>query len=240
LKNGYQGGESALMRSRLFSTLVGLGFVALASSMPGAPAGTILVFGQSGISNQFTATNDGSTGVAGGTTLSAVNIAITVTGIDNVVSLPGSFPQAYFNLSATSDSNATVDASGDITQDFSGSFSITSLANGAGTNYLSGSFHDAVFGSGTGLVLTSSGPVGVPTLTSQVIGDLSQSRAISLSFANVAPPAFVTGQTTLGAFDSSVSGNFSAAPEPASLVLFCIGLIGVCALCGRFKRTAVA
>jgi hypothetical protein len=228
------------MRSRGFRTIVGAGLFALVLSMSSARAGTILVFGQDGTANQFTATNDGSTGAAGGTTLAAVDIPVTITGLANAVALPASFPDAFFNLSAASVSDATMDGSGQITQDFSGSFWITSSAGGGGTNYLSGTFSDAVFGSGTGLVMTASGPLGVPTLTSGVITSLDQMRAMSLSFTNVDPPAFLTVEQTLGAFTSSVSGNFSGVPEPGSLVLLVFGFSGVCVYRFRSQRVAAA
>jgi PEP-CTERM motif len=224
------------MRSRVFSTFVGAGLVGLALSMPSVEAGTILVFGQDGTSNQFTATNNGSMGFAGGTTLSAFDIPVTITGIANSGPLPGTFPVAFFDLSAMSTSNAVLDGSGHVTQEFSGSFSVASAAGGGGTNYLSGTFQDAVFGEGTGLVMTSSGPLGVPTFTSDLIGALGQTRAISLSFTNVTPPAFVTANQTLGAFTSSVSGNFSAAPEPASLALLGIGMTALFAFRRLSKR----
>ena len=168
------------MRSR-FAGLLGAGFLCLVFPTLSAEAGTILVFGQVGTGEDFNATNNGSTGASGGTTLSAVDIAITITAIDNSSALPGSFPAAFLNLTATSVSNATIDGGGHITQDFSGSFSITELAGGAGVNYLSVTFLDTVFGSGTGLTLTGFGPTGVPTLTSDVITTLFQTRAISLS-----------------------------------------------------------
>jgi hypothetical protein len=232
--------ESASMCSRVSSTFLGVGLLGLTLSMSSVRAGTVLVFGQNGTSNQFTATNNGSMGNAGGTVLSAVDIGVTITGIDNSVPLPGSFPEAFFNLSATSNSNAANDGAGHITQDFSGSFSITSLAGGGGTNYLSGTFLDAVFGNGTGLVMTSSGPLGVPTFTSDVIATLGQTRAISLSFSNVTPSVFVTGDLTLGAFTSGVSGTYSAIPEPTSFVLLSLGLAGCFALGYRSTRPAVS
>ena len=123
--------ESSPMRSR-FVGLLGAGFLGLAFPALTAEAGTILVFGQNGIGTDFNATNNGSNGASGGTKLSAVDIAITVTGIDNSSPLPSSFPSAFLNLTATSVSNATIDGSGHITQDFSGSFSITELAGGGG------------------------------------------------------------------------------------------------------------
>jgi hypothetical protein len=127
----------------------------------------------------------------------------------------------------------------DIIQDFTGVFSITSQAGG-GTNYLSGSFADAVFGTQTGLVMTASGPVGVPTFTSDVIDALGQSRAMSLSFTNVTPPAYISADETLGAFTSSVSGSFSSAPEPTTALLLGLGLTCVLAFRRRFKRLPAA
>jgi PEP-CTERM motif len=235
------------MRRRVFSAFLGAGLLGLALSMSSAQAGTILVFGQNGTANDFIATNNGNTGVNGGTDLSAVNIQVTITGIDAALSTPLT---AYFNLTAASVTNAVTDSSGHDVQDFVGSFSITSMAGGGGTNYLSGTFTDVmtantgtVFGNGTGLVFTATGN-GLPTFTSDVIPDIYQPRAMSLSFTNVEPPVFLTGpgDTTLGAFTSNVSGNFSAVPEPASLALLGIGMVGLFA-CRRirlFNRTAAA
>ena len=228
------------MRRKLLSAVLGVGLIGLAHPMSSALAGTILVFGQNGISNNFTATTNGSTGVAGGTELSAVDIAVTITGIDNSNPLPGSFPSAFFSLSATSTSNAMTDGSGHITENFTGSFSITEMTGGAGVNYLSGSFKDTLFGIGAGLTLTGSGPLGIPTFTSDVITALAQMRALSLSFTNVSPSATVTPNMTLGDFTSNVSGNFSAAsvPEPGSIVLVGIGLTGFLAI-RRFLKCSV-
>ncbi len=222
------------MRSR-YAALLGAGFLCLAFPPLSAQAGTVLVFGQNGVNTDFTATNNGSNGASGGTKLSAVDIAITITGIANSSPLPASFPSAFFNLTAVSVSNAVLDGSGHITQDFSGSFSITELAGGAGMNYLSGVFQDTVFGNGTGLTLTGSGPIGVPGLSSDGIAALAQLRAISLSFTDVTPAAFITGNNTLGAFSSNISGNFSAAvPEPGSFALLAISATSVLLVRRRF------
>ena len=207
------------MRGRAFFSLAVAGLIALAIPMSGAHGGSILVFGQNGTNSELTATNTGSPGAAGGTVLSAVDIPVTITGIAG--SAPAGFPEAFFNLSASSVTNA-VPFQGKIVQDFSGTFSITSL-DGGGTNYLSGSFNDAVFGAGSALGLTSSGAA-LPTFSSAVISTLDDPRGISLSFSNVTPPAYIASEQTLGAFTSNVSGNFSASiPEPSSLILLASG-----------------
>jgi hypothetical protein len=227
------------MHKKVLATLVGIGVAGFASMISSARAGTILIFGQDGLSNQFVATNNGSMGKAGGTTLSAVNIPVTIDAIAGVAPMPPSFPHAFFTLSAQSDSNAERLNSGQIVQDFTGWFAITSLPGG-GTNYLSGTFYDAVFGSGTGLVMTGSGPLGVPTFTSDVIGALAQTRGMSLAFTNVTSPAGITWNKTLGAFSSNVSGSFSATPEPASVVLLAMGASVLLAIGRRFRRRTCA
>jgi hypothetical protein len=203
------------MRARFFPAFLSAGLIGLALSgpLPGAKATTILAFSQNGISNTVTGTNNN----AGTTTITSSGTSVSVSGIDAAISTPFN---AFLNLSATNISTAVLSA-GSVTQHFQGSFSITSNANGTGTNYLSGTFTDSVFGAngGTGLTLTAAQPPGSVTFTSGVIPDLLLPRAISLSFTNVTPAVGITNNS-LSSFSSSVSGNFSATaavPEPATI-----------------------
>ncbi len=161
------------MRSKRFLALLGAGLVGLVLWAPSARAGTILTFSQNGLGDNFIATNNGATGVNGGTTLSAVNVEVSINGIAAALPTPIT---AYFNLSAVSASNAYVDASGHINEDFNGSFSITSGKNDTGTNYLSGSFQTTnagdgatILGAGTSLTFSASSPGGITSFTSDVI-----------------------------------------------------------------------
>ncbi len=229
------------MLNRGFLVLLGLGLVGLALSTPSSHAGsTILVFGQNGVASNFTATNNGAMGSAGGTTLSAADLEVTITAIAGAFS--SSTPiTAYFDLNATSTINAYTDAGGHFAQDFTGTFSITSGKGDSGTNYLSGTFTDVggsdgttVSGSGNSLTFSASGSA-ITSFTSSdptmPLGPLD--KGISLGFTSVAPIASITANSTLGAFTSNVAGNFSAAaPEPASLALLGIGIGG----CLAFRR----
>ena len=136
---------------------------------------------------------------------------------------------ATFTLNAHSISAATtVGPAPDIVQAYAGSFSII----GGGINYLSGTFSDAIFGSGSGLVVTASNPSPTESVsfTSDVIAPsllTAFDRAASLSFTDVTPDArIVLG--TLNSFKSDVSGDFSSTvPEPSTWAMMLLGFVGL-------------
>jgi hypothetical protein len=184
-----------------------------------AYATVILSFGQSASNQAITATENGAQTA---TTLSAVDVPIGITQIENGVAT-----NAFFDLSASSNGSA-VPILGGTAQKFSGSFSINSAANNTGTNFLSGTFTDVTFGTGPGGALSVGAPPDALVFTSAVITTLDLPAAIGLGFANVLP-AFTQVGDSIGSFTSSVSGTFSASavPEPVSLALLCTGLAGL-------------
>ena len=205
-----------------------------------ASAATIITYGQTSGSNTVTGTAN-----ATGTHFSGTDIAVTITQIDAGIATP---VNAYLDLVADSTSGATPSPSFTVVQHFRGAFTINSQTDGLGTDYLSGAFFDATFGlrGGSGLVLTSDG-----VFSSDVINSLSPPRNFSMTFTNVLPPVttstvqaansadcapfFTVGcndtGATFGSFTGSVSGNASAAiPEPATLGILGLGLLGIAAV----------
>jgi PEP-CTERM motif len=191
-----------------------------------ARADTILVFGQSGGDNLFTADE-----TAGTTVLNATNVPTVITTLNEMaVTLP-----AQFTLTASSIAPAvpSVTVPGAWTQLYSGAFQMTQ----GGSTALSGTFTGLSLGvvNGNQLIFgAGSTPPLALSFASDLALPLDPPRAMALSLTNLTP-AFSISNGSFGDFSANVAGTFSAVPEPGTLVLVGLGLVGLAA---RLRRRA--
>jgi hypothetical protein len=190
------------------------------------------------------------------TALSMNNVTVTFTAYAG-----GPVTTGIMNLTANSVGAAQL-VLGNDAQQYSGSFSITSGPGGTGTDFISGTFADAAFGAagGSGLTVQVSDPTESLTLTSSLIpaNQLATPNSFSLSLVTGSAPLAILGSgatTTLGCAAGSLgcptganagqinyfaTGDVSASvatPEPASLALLGVGLLGLGFVASR-KRSA--
>jgi len=222
------------LRSLALATVASLAMATPSSAI------TILQYGQTNPNDFKTATVAG--GVTTITTSSAAasgSIPITIT---NIGGIPLAGPlvingfETFTNVRSTGPATLTGTT---IDQPFSGTVAFTSLAGGAGINFLTATFTGATL---TGLAqggsasLIASEPPGTITYTSSdprvlaalaALGPLGFTENFSISFSGINQPPGLSiigtgANATIGPFSARNAGTFDAAavvPEPSGLAM---------------------
>jgi hypothetical protein len=202
-----------------------LAATAILLAAPVANAVQIISFGQTSASNTVTITANGA---GTQTTIGISDASILIDQLFGAIT-PPAIP-AVMDLTATSIDNA-VPIGPAILQHYSGSFCISSGLTCSGTVDLQGTFSDAAFGlgGGTQLSVNVANPPDTLTLSSGVIpaSGLTPPSSFTLSMSNLGGLAI--DNVTLASTTASFSGvaNAAAVPEPASIALLGLGLLGL-------------
>lgn len=211
-----------------------VGAIALATAGL-ASAATVVTFAQTGATNSVTATAIGTNQNEFTTTDSLVTVGTGYVG------------SAYLTFDFLSDAGSFFHAGSLFGETLSGTFSIYTGTGLTGTKVLAGGFTSNVgsLTESTNVFSITAGTTGFApsdlTFTSDIFstGSLGLQRGLSFSFTNVSVVGggALTAAHQFNAFTSNESGNASAdpfvppptVPEPATLLLAGLGLMGVVA-----------
>lgn len=196
------------------------------------PALTPLVVTDNGTSTTFT--NNNSTGTA---------IKVNITLLNNVQ------VTGYMNFTGFTSNSPAVSFGGADLQQFQGTISFTSNANGTGINYLTATFtqglYTSVNGSNAATVQASSNLRTQVSFTSSYYifpGQATATDAISLGITDINPSSSIHG-TTIAGYVANSSGNFSTTPPilintgtPEPSTILGAGVACVAALGYGFRR----